>query len=30
MYTSNARSTYRINNLYEFLNGSDDVQQWVF
>lgn len=27
MYTSNARSTYRINNLYEFLNGSEAEQQ---
>lgn len=27
LYTSNARSTYRINNIYEFLNGAESEQQ---
>lgn len=27
LYTSNARSTYRINNIYEFLNGAEPEQQ---
>lgn len=27
LYTSNARSTYRINNIYEFLNGAASEQQ---